>query len=59
VVVKSTQHFYAAFEPVAREIRYVAAPGAVAPEFGRIPFTKRLTPYWPKVENPFSGRDQP
>ena len=59
VVVKSTQHFYAAFEPVARGIRYVAAPGAVAPEFCRIPFTKRLTPYWPKVEEPFAGRDPP
>ena len=55
VVVKSTQHFYAAFAPIAQEIRYVAAPGAIAPEYAKIPFTKRVTPYWPKVEDPFAG----
>jgi microcystin degradation protein MlrC len=58
VVVKSTQHFYAAFEPVASTIRYVSAPGAIAPEYDRIPFTKRVTPYWPKVEDPFTGTNQ-
>jgi microcystin degradation protein MlrC len=59
VVVKSTQHFHAAFAPLAREIRYVAAPGAIAPEFDRIPYTRRTTPYWPKVEDPFAGSNQP
>ena len=54
VVVKSTQHFHAAFAPIAAEIRYVAAPGAIGPDFANIPFTKRTTPYWPRVENPFA-----
>lgn len=48
VVVKSTQHFYAAFAPIALEVLYVATPGAIAPDFARIPYTKRRTPYWPR-----------
>ena len=55
VVVKSMQHFHAAFAPVAREIRYVAAPGAVPPDYAAIPFTKRTQPFWPKVADPFAG----
>jgi microcystin degradation protein MlrC len=54
IVVKSTQHFYAAFAPVAREIRYVAAPGAIPPTFDQIPFTKRTRPFWPRVADPFA-----
>lgn len=55
VVVKSTQHFHAAFAPVARAIRYVAAPGAIPPDFAAIPYTKRTEPFWPRVANPFEG----
>lgn len=54
VVVKSTQHFYAAFAPIARDILYVATPGAIAPDFARIPYTQRTTPYWPRVADPFA-----
>jgi microcystin degradation protein MlrC len=53
VVVKSTQHFYAAFAPIAREILYVSTPGAIPPDFATIPYTKRATPYWPRVPDPF------
>lgn len=55
VVVKSMQHFYAAFAPVASEVRYVAAHGAVGPDFAAIPYTKLATPYWPRVADPFTG----
>ncbi len=54
VVVKSTQHFYAAFAPIAQQVRYVAAPGAIAPDYAAIPFTKRTIPYWPRVADPFA-----
>jgi microcystin degradation protein MlrC len=54
VVVKSTQHFYAGFAPIAKQILYVGAPGALAPNFDRIPYTKLTRPYWPKDENPFA-----
>ena len=53
VVVKLSQHFYAGFAPLAKKIIYVASPGAINPDFARIQYTKRETPYWPKVENPF------
>jgi microcystin degradation protein MlrC len=59
VVVKSTQHFRAAFAPIASAIRYVAAPGAIAPEYDKIPYTKRTTPFWPKVADPFGGTNLP
>jgi len=54
VVVKSTQHFYAGFAPIAKQVRYVAAPGAIGPDFAAIPFTRRTTPYWPRVADPFA-----
>jgi len=53
VVVKSMQHFYAAFAPISSEIRFVAAPGALTPEYGSIAYEKRSTVYWPRVEDPF------
>ena len=55
VVVKSTQHFHAAFAPIARAVRYVAAPGAIAPDYAAIPYTKRTEPFWPRVEDPWAG----
>lgn len=58
LVVKSTQHFYAAFAPVAREIRYVAAPGAIPPEFADIPYSKRTRPFWPRVADPFAPTNE-
>lgn len=54
VVVKSMQHFYAAFAPIASEIRYVSAPGAVPPDYGAIPYTKRDPNFWPRVTDPFA-----
>ena len=55
VVVKSTQHFHAAFAPIAREVRYIAAPGAIGPDFAAIPFTRRTVPYWPRVADPWAS----
>lgn len=54
VVVKSTQHFHAGFAPIAREIVYVSAPGAITLDFANIPYQLRSLIYWPKVEDPFS-----
>ncbi len=54
VVVKSSQHFYAGFAPIAAEVIHMATPGAIAPDFAAIPFTRRKGDYWPKVEDPFA-----
>ena len=53
VVVKSIQHFYAGFAPIAARVVYVSAPGAIPPDFANIPYVKFTSPYWPKVEDPF------
>lgn len=55
LVVKSTQHFYAGFAPVASEIIYMAAPGAVAPRFKDIPYQRVNKHKYPWVDDPFSG----
>ena len=55
VVVKSTNHFQAQFAPIAREILYIDAPGALPPDMSKIPFRTFTRPYWPRVENPWES----
>jgi microcystin degradation protein MlrC len=50
IVVKSTQHFYAAYAPIASEVIYMAAPGAVAPRFKEIPYQRVSLDKYPWVE---------
>jgi microcystin degradation protein MlrC len=49
LVVKSTQHFYGAFKPIAGEVIYMSAPGAVPPDPRQIRYTRvdtsRLYPW--------------
>ena len=54
LVVKSIQHFHAAFAPVAGEVIYMAAPGAVAPIMEQIPLRRADLHKYPWVENPFA-----
>jgi len=55
VLAKSTQHFHAGFAPIAKAVLYAAPPGALAPDFANIPYTKLTHPYWPKVADPFKA----
>jgi microcystin degradation protein MlrC len=52
VVVKSTQHFHAAFARLAAQVLYVETPGAIAPDFAAIAYTRRDGAYWPRVPDP-------
>ena len=56
LVVKSFQHFYGGFEPMAGEVIYMAAPGAVSPDLTRLAFhrvdTNRLYPW---VDDPLAS----
>lgn len=54
-VVKSIEHFKAAFDPIAAEIVYVDTPGALRPTFDAMPYTKRDLAYWPRIEAPVIG----
>ncbi|HLI66246.1 MAG TPA: M81 family metallopeptidase [Caulobacteraceae bacterium] len=52
IVVKSTNHFRAGFDPIASDVIYVDTPGAIRSDFAHIPYRRLETPYWPKVETP-------
>lgn len=54
IVVKSSQHFYDSFTPIASEVIHMATPGAIPPDYTTIPYTKRDGNFWPKTENPFA-----
>jgi microcystin degradation protein MlrC len=47
IVVKSAQHFRAAFASVAKSVLYVGAPGAATPHLATLPFRKVKRPKWP------------
>lgn len=57
VVVKSVQHFRAAYAPIAREIVLVDSGGICSPDIGRLKFTKLRRPIWPLdgVNDPYAG----
>ena len=47
IVVKSSQHFRAAFASVARHVVYVGAPGSVSSDLDALPYRKIRRPKWP------------
>lgn len=55
VVVKSTQHFHAAFAPLAASVLYAATPGAIRPDFAAIAYRRRRLDYWPRQPDPHCG----
>ena len=54
VVVKSSNHFYAAFAPVAAEIAYLDTGGPYPSDPREIPYTKVRRPIWPLDPMPFA-----
>jgi microcystin degradation protein MlrC len=53
LVVKSTNHFHAAFAPIAKEILYVDSDGPLPRDYRRNPYRNVGRPLWPLVEDPF------
>lgn len=47
IVVKSSQHFYAAYSKVAKHVMYVGAPGALTLDLATLPYRKARRPKWP------------
>ena len=47
VVVKSTNHFMAAFGPIAKQVIYVDSDGPLDRDYRRLPYTKVERPIWP------------
>jgi microcystin degradation protein MlrC len=58
VVVKSVQHYRAAYAPIAREIVLVDSGGICSPDITRLKFTKLRRPIWPLdgVNDPYAGQ---
>ncbi|MBP2303402.1 M81 family metallopeptidase [Azospirillum picis] len=56
VVVKSSQHFRAAYAPIAARIIMVDAPGAVPSDITGLPFRKIMRPKWPFDPVPAEAR---
>ena len=55
VVVKSTNHFMAAFGPIAKKVIYVDADGPLSRDYRRIGYTKVQRPIWPLDEETKPG----
>ncbi len=47
LVVKSTNHFMAAFGPIAKQVLYIDADGPIPRDYRKIPYTKVQRPIWP------------
>ena len=50
IVVKSSQHFHAAYAPLSSEVLYVQSPGLLNTDFAHIPYRHRSLDYWPRVD---------
>jgi microcystin degradation protein MlrC len=55
VVVKSTNHFMAAFGPIAEKVIYVDSDGPLSRDYRKIPYSKVLRPIWPLDEETTPG----
>lgn len=47
VVVKSTNHFMAAYGPIAKKVLYIDADGPIPRDYRKIPYTRINRPIWP------------
>ncbi len=57
LVIKSTNHFYAAFAPIASEILYCSAGKPYPNDPATNPYRFVRPDIWPRVENPFMQDD--
>ncbi|MBL0933061.1 MAG: M81 family metallopeptidase, partial [Alphaproteobacteria bacterium] len=47
LVVKSTNHFMAAFGPIAKKVIYIDSDGPIPRDYRKIPFTRLQRPIYP------------
>lgn len=55
LIVKSSNHFRAAFAPIAGEIAVVSTPGAMNFNYAELPYRRLVRPVFPRVADPFRG----
>ena len=54
IVVKSSNHFYAAFASLAKDVIHVDAPGTLTRDFSKLTYSKTVRPLWPVTADPFA-----
>ena len=54
-MVKSTNHFMAAYGPIAKKVIYVESDGPLARDYRKLPYTKLRRPIWPLDAEAKSG----
>lgn len=59
VIVKSSNHYRAGFEPIADNLWHVASPGCMSLDFRRLPYSKITAPIFPISEDPWAERGAP
>jgi microcystin degradation protein MlrC len=47
IIVKSMQHFYAAFAPIAKAVVYMGSPGTASQDFKSLTYKSITRPMWP------------
>ena len=52
LLIKSTNHFYAGFAPIAAEVIYVSAASSYPSDPAATNYTKLSRPIWPRVADP-------
>lgn len=55
IVVKSSQHFYADFAPIASRVFYVDTPGLLRSDLENMVYERRSPHFWPRVPDPWAG----
>jgi microcystin degradation protein MlrC len=50
IVVKSSQHFYAKFGPIASEVIYVETPGVASADLPSLPYKRARRSIWPLLD---------
>jgi microcystin degradation protein MlrC len=55
VVVKSTNHFMAAFGPIAKKVVYIESDAPLSRDYRKIPYTRVKRPIWPLDEQTTPG----
>ncbi|WP_429252289.1 MlrC C-terminal domain-containing protein [Paraburkholderia sp. GAS333] len=59
IVVKSSNHYQTGFRPGSDALWHVNSPGALPSDFSSLPYTKRDTNYYPRVQNPWAEDGTP
>jgi len=55
LVVKSTNHFHAAFGPIAKKVLYIDSDGPLPRDYRKLPYTRVQRPIWPLDEQTSPG----